>query len=51
MDIAVLLFVLGKLKGVVDSVYSMEDALKGYERLMTSRAAGKVVIKIDPNVQ
>ncbi|KDQ33589.1 hypothetical protein PLEOSDRAFT_1099549 [Pleurotus ostreatus PC15] len=41
----------GKLKGVVDSVYPMEDALKGYERLMTSRAAGKVVIKIDPSVQ
>ncbi|KAG5219589.1 Zinc-type alcohol dehydrogenase protein [Salix suchowensis] len=49
--IDVLSFVSGKLKGVVDSVYSMEDALKGYERLMTSRAAGKVVIEIDPSVQ
>lgn len=33
--------------GVVDSIYEMKDALKAYERLLTSRATGKVVIKID----
>ncbi|TFY53735.1 hypothetical protein EVJ58_g9286 [Rhodofomes roseus] len=40
----------GKIKPLVDSVYSFEDALKAYERLMTSRATGKVVIKVDPDV-
>ncbi|KAG9226018.1 hypothetical protein CCMSSC00406_0009115 [Pleurotus cornucopiae] len=37
----------GKVVGVVDSIYEMKDALKAYERLLTSRATGKVVIKID----
>ncbi|KAF4578559.1 hypothetical protein EYR36_000366 [Pleurotus pulmonarius] len=37
----------GKVVGVVDSTYEMNDALKAYERLLTSRATGKVVIKID----
>jgi len=40
----------GKLKAVVDSVYRFEDALSAYERLMTSRATGKVVIKVDESV-
>jgi 2-methylene-furan-3-one reductase len=37
----------GKLKLVVDSVYRFEDALGAYERIMTSRATGKVVVKVD----
>jgi hypothetical protein len=37
----------GKLKVVVDSVYGFEDALGAYERIMTSRATGKVVVKVD----
>lgn len=37
----------GKIKPPVDSVYAFEDALKAYERILTSRAAGKVVVKID----
>ncbi|KAF4578555.1 hypothetical protein EYR36_000362 [Pleurotus pulmonarius] len=37
----------GKLVGVVDSVYEMPDALKAYERILTSRATGKVVVKIE----
>lgn len=37
----------GKLKLVVDSVYEFEDALSAYERLMTLRATGKVVVKVD----
>ncbi|KAJ8597885.1 NAD(P)-binding protein [Rhizopogon salebrosus TDB-379] len=40
----------GKLKPVVDSVYKFEDALSAYERLMTSRATGKVVVKVDESV-
>jgi NADPH:quinone reductase-like Zn-dependent oxidoreductase len=38
----------GKIKPVVDSVFSFEDALKAYDRIMSSRAKGKVVIKVDP---
>lgn len=40
----------GKVKPRVDSVYPFEDALKAYERLLTGRATGKVVIKVDPEV-
>lgn len=38
----------GKLKPVVDSVFSFEDTLQAYERIMSSRARGKVVVKVDP---
>ena len=41
----------GKARPLVDSVYPMEDALKAYERLMTKRATGKVVVKIDPTAE
>ncbi|KAG1756458.1 NAD(P)-binding protein [Suillus paluster] len=40
----------GKLKLVVDSVYGFEDVLSAYERIMTSRATGKVVVKVDDSV-
>ncbi|KAH9841922.1 uncharacterized protein C8Q71DRAFT_700158 [Rhodofomes roseus] len=40
----------GKIKPLVDSVYNFEDVLKAYERLMTGRATGKVVIKMDSDV-
>ena len=43
--------ILGKVKGVVDSVFSFEDVQKGYERIMTGRAQGKVVVKVDPTVE
>ncbi|KAI0063403.1 NAD(P)-binding protein [Artomyces pyxidatus] len=36
----------GKVKPIVDSVFEFEDALKAYDRLMTSRATGKVVVKV-----
>ena len=39
---------LGKVKPVVDSIYSFDDALKAYERIMTKHACGKVVVKVDP---
>ncbi|KAJ8457713.1 hypothetical protein ONZ45_g18205 [Pleurotus djamor] len=41
----------GKVRGAVDSVYPFEDALKAYERLMTAKATGKVVVKIDEDVK
>ena len=41
---------VGKVKPLVDSVYSFEDTLKAYERLQTGRATGKVVVKVDPTV-
>ncbi|KAF9466323.1 hypothetical protein BDZ94DRAFT_1306315 [Collybia nuda] len=40
----------GSVKPVVDSVYEFEDVLKAYERLLSSRATGKVVVKVDPLV-
>ncbi|EGN95474.1 hypothetical protein SERLA73DRAFT_186503 [Serpula lacrymans var. lacrymans S7.3] len=38
----------GKLKPVVDSIFSFEDTLKAYDRIKTQRAKGKVVIRVDP---
>lgn len=36
----------GVLEGVVDSVHSMDDAMKAYERLESQRAKGKVIIEV-----
>ncbi|EIN07538.1 NAD(P)-binding protein [Punctularia strigosozonata HHB-11173 SS5] len=41
----------GKVKPVVDSVFAFEDVLKAYERLLTNRAKGKVVVKVDRTVE
>jgi len=40
----------GKLKPVVDSVYEFEDVLKAYDRMISGRATGKIVVKVDPTV-
>ncbi|KAF8644811.1 hypothetical protein AX16_008268 [Volvariella volvacea WC 439] len=40
----------GKLTPIVDSVYEFEDVLKAYERIMSFRATGKVVVKVDESV-
>ncbi|KAF8061553.1 hypothetical protein FPV67DRAFT_1704135 [Lyophyllum atratum] len=40
----------GRIVSPVDSVYDFDDALKAYDRLMSSRATGKIVIKVDPTV-
>ncbi|KAG8895884.1 hypothetical protein FRB99_000293 [Tulasnella sp. 403] len=34
----------GKVRPLVDSVYTFEDALKGYDRIMSERAVGKIII-------
>ena len=36
----------GEVKGLVDSVWKMEDLIKGYERQMSPRAKGKVIIHV-----
>jgi NADPH:quinone reductase-like Zn-dependent oxidoreductase len=41
---------LGKVRPLVDSVFDFVDVLKAYERLLTGRATGKVIVKVDPNV-
>ncbi|KAI0735098.1 NAD-P-binding protein [Earliella scabrosa] len=41
----------GKVKPLVDSVFAFEDVPKAYERLLTSRATGKVVVKVDPDAE
>ena len=38
----------GIIRPVVDSTYEFEDALEAYDRIMSLRAVGKVVVKIDP---
>ncbi|EKM55674.1 uncharacterized protein PHACADRAFT_195715 [Phanerochaete carnosa HHB-10118-sp] len=40
----------GKVKPIVDSVFKFEDALAAYDRIMSQRALGKVVVKVDPEV-
>jgi len=40
-----------KVKPVVDSVFAFEDALKAYDRLMSNRAKGKVVVRVDPDAE
>ncbi|CCM03949.1 uncharacterized protein FIBRA_06102 [Fibroporia radiculosa] len=40
----------GKIKPIVDSTFAFEDALEAYERMTSGRATGKIVIKVDPNV-
>ncbi|KAF8162895.1 hypothetical protein B0H34DRAFT_299067 [Crassisporium funariophilum] len=37
----------GAIKPIVDSTYQFEDALKAYDRIMSSRAVGKIVVKVD----
>lgn len=39
----------GKVKPVVDSTFSMEDASKAFERSKSGRAVGKIVVDIAPN--
>ena len=41
----------GKVKPLVDSVFSFEDTLKAYERIKTGRATGKVIVKVDPEAE
>ncbi|TBU35309.1 NAD(P)-binding protein [Dichomitus squalens] len=41
----------GKVKPLIDSVFSFEDTLKAYERIKTDRATGKVVVKVDPTAE
>ncbi|GAA5851724.1 hypothetical protein JCM9279_004384 [Rhodotorula babjevae] len=36
----------GKLRPIIDSVFSFEDALKAYDRQMSHRAKGKVIVKV-----
>jgi len=37
----------GKLEISVDSVFSMEDAIRAYERIATMRARGRVIVKVE----
>lgn len=41
----------GNARPLVDSVYTMEDTLKAYDRLLTGRATGKVVVRVDPDAE
>lgn len=45
-----LILFLGSLKPNVDSVFAFEDVIKAYDRILTGRATGKVVVKVDPMV-
>jgi len=37
----------GDLKAVVDSVYSLEDGLKAFEKLAEGKTQGKVVVRCE----
>lgn len=37
--------VTGNLRPIVDSEYAFEDAQRAYERIMSGRAKGKVVVR------
>ncbi|KAI0035981.1 hypothetical protein K488DRAFT_42183 [Vararia minispora EC-137] len=37
-----------KVRPLVDSVFEFGDVVKAYERVMSQRATGKVIIKVDP---
>jgi hypothetical protein len=39
------------VKPVVDSVFTFEDTLKAYERIMSKRAKGKVVVRVDAQAE
>ncbi|KAI0343538.1 NAD-P-binding protein [Trametopsis cervina] len=41
----------GVIKPVIDSVYEFEEVPQAYERSLSQRAAGKIVVKVDPNVE
>ena len=41
-----ILFRVGKVKPVIDSVYKFDDVLSAYDKILTSRARGKVVVEI-----
>ena len=41
---------LGAVQPIVDSVYEFDDVHKAYDRILSGRATGKVVVKIDANV-
>ncbi|KAF9452297.1 NAD(P)-binding protein [Macrolepiota fuliginosa MF-IS2] len=40
----------GSVRPIVDSVFEFDDVPKAYERIMTTRSTGKVVVKVDPTV-
>ncbi|KXN82604.1 Zinc-type alcohol dehydrogenase-like protein C16A3.02c [Leucoagaricus sp. SymC.cos] len=40
----------GMVKPVIDSVFNFDDTVKAFDRIMTTRATGKVVVKVYPSV-
>lgn len=36
----------GKLKPIIDSEHAFEDALNAYDKIMSGRAKGKVIVKV-----
>lgn len=45
-----LILLPGSVKPIIDSVFAFDDVLKAYERIMTSRAKGKVVVVVDESI-
>ena len=39
------------MKPLVDSVYRFDDALKAYDRLMSKRATGKLIVTVEPGLE
>ncbi|KAH7108461.1 hypothetical protein BKA62DRAFT_682265 [Auriculariales sp. MPI-PUGE-AT-0066] len=41
----------GKLQLVVDSVFEYKNVLQAYDRIMTGRARGKIVVRVNPDAE
>lgn len=42
--------IAGSVKPIVDTIFEFGDVPKAYERIMTTHARGKVVVRVDPAV-
>ena len=43
-------YLLGAVQPIVDSVYEFDDVHKAYDRILSARATGKVVVKANTTV-
>ena len=41
---------LGAVQPIVDSIYEFDDVHKAYDRILSARATGKVIVKVDATV-
>jgi len=42
---------VGRVKAFVDSTFAFEEVVKAYDRLMSKRSTGKIIVKVDPTAE